>query len=232
MKRQGLNSEISYVRYGTRRVFRLRTRGITYALNQVAEVSQGRVSKAVYPHRLSQAPFAIQVDLKGHEEYRQFNNWLAEYARYALTITADSGSMPEMTVSVPKRNFSRRGIPQGPIEWGDHLGSMLWSPVITFETTYEPGDAATKKSGVSAGDASGAFDPESRYFYPTSVQLNGSEAPTGTYARVLGEKDLQALVSGGQFTSADGSWDKGSTIDEVYPAIGVEYKTNSQGTVE
>lgn len=197
MARKGLNGTLSYVASGKTRSFKVRVRGITYALNQIADQSQGRLNRVVYPRRLSQAPFSIQIDLNGHKEYRDFNNWMGGYSKYVLTTAYERSAVPQMSVSVPVRNFSRKGVLQGPIEWGDHLGSMLWSPTITFETTFEPGDSKPPRSQEDqyAATVASINDPTAEYYYPTGTQLSGSERPK-TYAKVLDLDDLKAKATG------------------------------------
>lgn len=197
MARQGLNSTLSYTRDGATRAFRLRCSGITYGIKQVSEQSQARTYRSVYPHRVSQTTFALQFDLKGHDEYRTFFNWLGSWAQYALTQAVEErAAFPSMSAVVPVRNFSRVGIPIGPFEWGDHVGSMLWRPKITFETAAEPGDESFRSARVDS-QFSEVFDPASRFFYPTGEQLYGGQTPPpGTYVQPLTGVQAQSLTDG------------------------------------
>ena len=204
-KRQGLNATLSYPRGNKRYAIRLRIDSISYSVKQIAEETQGRTYRTFYPHYRTQAPFAINALLNGHKEYRTMNNWFAEYALYALSVSYEDSIWPEMSVEIPTRNFVRSGIPVGTFEWGDKIGKALWTQTIQFETTKEPGDKKPKLSSFS-GDQAKVRDGSSAYYYPSSVQLNGSERPAGDYATVPSILDLptlQSLIIDGTMTAAE-----------------------------
>ena len=208
-KRQGLNATLSYQRGNKRYAIRLRIDSISYSVKQIAEETQGRMYRTFYPHYRTQAPFAINALLNGHEEYRTMNNWFAEYAKYALTVSYNDSVWPEMSVEIPTRNFVRSGIPVGTFEWGDKIGKALWTQTIQFETTKEPGDKKPKLSSFS-GDQAKVRDGSSAYYYPSGNQLNANDKPVGTYATVpknLSLQNLQSLVKDGtiKFKDADGN---------------------------
>ena len=179
--RKGLNCTLSYKKVdGVTRTYRVRTDSITFALAQVVDQSAGRTHRTLYPRRLTQTKFSLRVQLKGLAEYRSFENWMGTYAKYLLDTQYNSQSVLgiSMKVQVPDRNFYRYGIPEGPIEWGSEVGAMLWSPIISFETT------SGTKPKTSAVNYMPSGTP--KYFYPTGTQLSGQSAPpTGTYYTVL-----------------------------------------------
>ena len=198
-KRQGLNSTLSYKQGTKTYAIRLRVDSVTYSVRQIAAETQGRTYRTFYPHFRTQAPFAINALLNGHEEYRTMNNWFAEYASYALSVSYNDGLWPEMSVNVPSRNFVRSGIPVGTFEWGDRIGKALWSQTIQFETTKEAGDN-TFKTSTFDGTQAGVRDPSTLYYYPSATQLSGNAKPTGYYPTVPEKLDfpkLQALVQNG-----------------------------------
>lgn len=206
-KRQGLNATLSYKRNNKTYAIRLRIDSISYSVKQIAEETQGRMYRTFYPHYRTQAPFAINALLNGHEEYRTMNNWFAEYAKHALTVSYNDGVWPEMSVNIPVRNFVRAGIPVGTFEWGDKIGKALWTQTIQFETTREPGDKVPKTSSFTNEQAK-VRDASSAYYYPSGTQLNGTDKPSGDYATVpknLNLSTLQALVKDGtlKFKNAD-----------------------------
>lgn len=179
----GLNCTLSYKKDGKTKAYRLRATTLVHGLAQIASESHAPTTRAYYPHRRSQAQFMVTFVLMGrrqqkdHSEKERFNAWLKDYMDYLLEAddTADILHFPIMNVSIPTRKFLRHGIPIGPINYGEHVGSMLWMQTITFETTYEPLDTNFKTS---------AFDPQgtdkdrnARFFYPNSKLLSGTQKP-------------------------------------------------------
>jgi hypothetical protein len=209
MARKGLNTTLSYARGNTTSAIRLRTNIITYDVRQVAAESQGRTYRTFYPHRRTQAQFAIGILLKGYDEYETMNNWFGSYAKYALSKSYENAEWPRMNVAVPSRNFSRVGIPLGVFEWGDHVGSMMWTPLLVFETTKEPGDSAVNFSQFN--DATSKLrEPESAYYYPNGNQLNNNDAPIGDYVKAppaFNVQTLQAVVNGSMTQSSADSFE-------------------------
>lgn len=215
----GVNLTLAYVLNGRTLAYRLRCSAISHGVQMIGDESAARTHRAFYPHRPTPARFALTVDLLGrkrtlgdgrpgplgseHTEYERFNVWMANYMRLMLAEDefAPTTTFPEMIVTCPVRNFYRWGIPLGPIEFGDHVGSMLWRQTITFETTREPND---KPVGRSRFDANGTQkDYNAKHFYPTGGQLSGDQAPS-MYDPVIRTTDdplptvdaVQAAVSG------------------------------------
>jgi hypothetical protein len=175
---------MSYTKDGTTRAYRVRAISFAHGLVQVADESHARTMRAYYPHRRSQAQFQVTLLLMGrrqihdHSEYERFNVWLKGYMDFLLDQDdqAEVALFPRLTVSIPTRGFSRVGIPLGPLQWGEHVGSMLWTQTINFETTREPTDKDVPRSNF---DNNGTDkDRNSRFFYPGSkTTLNGNQRP-------------------------------------------------------
>jgi hypothetical protein len=195
---QGNNCTLSYIRGSVRYSFRLRCIGISHGFTVLGDQSQARTHRAFYPRMVVPSQFSMTFALKarpnliGHKtvvvkgkrvanvgEYEHFNAWMFDYMQFMLLENADEAATPTklatMVVSCPARNFYREGVPLGPIEFGDHVGSMLWRQSITFETTKEPLDTDPNTSKFAPGFT--AADKNAGYFYPKSHQLNGSDAP-------------------------------------------------------
>lgn len=182
MPRRGLNATLSYQRGGSARVYRVRVDAIVHGTQMIAEESQARLRRAYYPHRVSTQQFGIRVILIGYKERKSFSNWLAAYASYALDPDVGGINYPTMSVIVPSREFSHRGIPLTGFEWGDKVGSMVFQPMVMFEAAYEPWDKA-KPSVTRVENTWKAFaaDDTVKYFYPFGTQLSGQDAPDGNY---------------------------------------------------
>lgn len=176
--RQGLNATLSYKRGSTTRAYRLRVNGIVHGPEMVADESQARLRRAYYPHRVTTQQFGLVLQLIGWDERRSFTNWMASYASYALDPDLGTSDYPTMSVTVPSYEFVHRGVPLSGYEWGDHVGSMVFTPTVMFVPAYEPWDKS-KPSVTRVDNVWRAFtkDEAIKYFYPFGTQLSGDEAP-------------------------------------------------------
>jgi hypothetical protein len=189
MARRGLNATLSYPQDGKIRAYRVRCINVTHGFQLVATESAGRTERALYPMKQVPTPFSITVALIGYREHTHFSNWLSTYAMFALNPDR-GGSYPEMSVSVPSRNFSRRGVPKTGMEYGDHVGAILWNRVVTFETTAEPWDSGKPKYSRYEDPENAQAYRENRYFYPAGIQLSGNQTPAdGTYVPIVNPGD-------------------------------------------
>lgn len=187
MARQGLNATLSYLRGGTTSAYRVRCSGIQHGTQMIAEESKSRLRRAYYPHRVSTQQFVITVDLMGYAERKSLSSWLAGYTSYALDPDISSGTdYPTMFVSVPSYEFTHRGVPLSGYEWGDHVGSMIFTVPIVFEAAYEPW-AKTPPAVTRVENSWYAFskDEAIKYFYPFGTQLSGEQAPSGGYDKPI-----------------------------------------------
>jgi len=183
--RRGLNATLSYPRDGKTHVYRVRCTTISHGLQLVSTESQSRTERALYPMKQVPTQFSITVALKGYPEHRHFSDWLATYAMFALNPDR-GGKYPQMTVSVPSRNFQRAGVPLSGAEWGDKVGRILWNRVVTFETSGEPWDSRKPRYSRYEDPENAQAYRENRYFYPAGVQLTGDQVPAdGTYVDIV-----------------------------------------------
>lgn len=181
--RRGLNCTLSYP--GTRSGkavnvgYRLRCNAVMYGFTQISDESQGRTTRAFYPRRTAPTQFAIAVDLIGQAERNSLNSYLMAYADYILDPGISAQRTPQMTVTVPSRNFQRIGTPIGGVTYGTQIGAITYPTTITFEISGEPIDW-NDTFAISSIQADLAFfkTPDSNYFYPTGTQLKGGDAPT------------------------------------------------------
>jgi hypothetical protein len=163
----------------TRKAYKVRANVLTHGMQVIFDESQARVRKAFYPHRLSSAQFMVQVQVVGEAEYTSLVNWLTGYADYILDPDLRAGAFPSMSVSLPSRNFARKGVPISGYEWVDVVGKMLWEIPLVFETAGEPGE---KTPALSRVTGYALYAEDTRYFYPTGIQMSGQEVPDGTYS--------------------------------------------------
>lgn len=202
MVRRGLNCTFSYPGKGGAQVYRVRCSGLSHGFGMIATESAARTTRAFYPHQNAPTQFGIRVDLIGHAERDSFNNYLMAYAEYILDPGLTGTRTPQMTVSVPSRNFKRVGVPNTGVEFGVATGDFLFQPTVVFETSGEPYDWSDRFY-ISKVYASHAYtrSPESQFFYPTGLQLNGNEAPVSMRQgdrgrRTTGVQAVQGAING------------------------------------
>jgi hypothetical protein len=194
--RQGLNCTLTFSRNGNTYGYRLRALGVSHGFSMLAEESQARTRKAYYPHRLAPNPFGLLVATKGAAEYNHLNSWLATYAAWildpGLTTTADIF----MAVSVPSRNFTRKGIVTQGIEFGDHVGSMLFQQMLMFVSLQDPADPDAYSPSKFTLNVSADVAKDVQYFYPSGTQLSGEDTPpSGSYTTVQYASDTSPVTA-------------------------------------
>jgi hypothetical protein len=182
--RAGLNCTLSYT--DSRRinhVYRIRAGNISHGVQMISSESAARTQRAYYPHRSALQQFTIQALLKNWDERRDFVNWLASYAGYALDPDTTQQYFPWMSVSVPARGFLQVGVPLEGYEWGAHTGMMMFTPDIVFESARSPGQQALPPvSSVINKWSAFSSDTAIQYFYPFGIQLAGNQQ--GSYAKI------------------------------------------------
>lgn len=200
MGRPGINGTLSYVIDNNQSSFQVRVGQIQHGVQMVADESTSRTRRAYYPHRLSATQFSIQVILSSYSERTLFSNYLNDYSKRALDPNL-AGQFPQMQVQVPVRKFVRWGVPLNGIEWGEHIGAVIWTPTVTFETTidWSIGDNnAPKVSSFALSTLASDQSPELKYFYPQGIQLSGNDVPAaGAYTVPVGPGDIASIISGG-----------------------------------
>lgn len=209
MPRRGLNTVLTYSYGGKTYRFDLRAQEIAFGSRMVADESQARSRRAYYPHQVSSMPFSIVPIIKGYVERVQFSNFLSDYVQRVQDPSLPVSKFPTMKVVSSARNFIRWGVPVTGIEWGDHVGSMVWTPRVIFETHVDqslgdtPGGyqwASYFKLDSSAVERS----PQIKYFYPSGVQLSGSEVPDAeSFDKVTTIQGIQDIINGGTSGGSD-----------------------------
>lgn len=190
--RKGLNCTLSF-NNGTDRQgrntyssFRVRADVLGHGMTMVSDSSSARNARAYYPHRPTPSRFYIRVLLRGYNERKAFADWMQGYANYVMNPGLAAGDkFPDMRVLLPARGFDREGVPLSGFEWGDSVGTIVWSPVITFECTREPQDP----DSIASSRFENASDPDMKYFWPMGTQLGGNAVPSGNYQTIDPGKD-------------------------------------------
>jgi hypothetical protein len=197
----GANARLSYQQGGTH-IAEMRCRHLADAYGVVAEESHARSKRAFYPHRRVPGSFMMALEFKGWREFNRGMGWFRDYTSALLGWNDPS----PMTVRLDARSFLRLAVPTTGIQYGDHTGSMLFSPTITFVSVMDPRDPGTgivKKNDVSQADlpngqvSSQWFYPDSQLERPGALQqyLYDQSRDTTSSARAL---YVQNMVTGGR----------------------------------
>lgn len=209
MTRRGINTNLSYRYDGKTYTFSIRAQSIAYGSAMIAEESQARTRRAYYPHEVSSVPFLVVPIIVGYKERVRFSNYLNDYVSRIEDPSISVNAFPTIRVSCPTRNFLRWGVPISGIEWGNHVGSMLWTPQVVFETHVDQslGDTpGTNRSGSRfvLDKASLDASPQIKYFYPAGVQLSGNQVPDAeSFDKVVSIQDIQSIINGGTKGGSD-----------------------------
>lgn len=174
------NCTMQYTSGADARTLLARCDQVGHSLAVIATESQARTTRGFYPMQRAVGPFTVRLELKGNREFEACMAFLEGYAR---SLMSAANAMPLMWVSVPSRSFSRLGVPVGGVTHGDHVGSNVFKPVISFESVTDPlapGDILTGYTGgtawISEFDPNGQGDDASRFFYPASAASNDPNA--------------------------------------------------------
>jgi hypothetical protein len=189
--RKGLNCTLTFPNgkdprgNPTYSAFRVRADVLGHGMTMVADSSSARNARAYYPHRATPSRFYLRVLLKGYSERKAFADWMQGYADFVMNPGLAAGdSFPDMRVLLPARNFDREGVPLSGFEWGDTIGAIVWTPVITFECTREPQSIDKQADNWAPSKFVNANDPDMKYFWPMGTQLGGNAVPSGNYQTV------------------------------------------------
>jgi hypothetical protein len=115
--------------------------------------------------------------LVGQPERQAFTQFLGSFA--ATMLDPGLATAPVMSVDVPVRGFSRKGIPLSGFEWGAQVGQVVFRPQVTFETSWNPVDGPSSPTASGIPSVAAVGDPNVQYFFPFGTQLSGDQAPSG-----------------------------------------------------
>lgn len=183
------NCTLSYTTSNGYYSFGTKVRGIAQGWTVLATESHARLHRAMYPMQKTQGPFALTMDLNGYTEFQLLMQWLMGYVGALLGTASNPGGISQtsaMTVLCAQPsglgNFFQIGVPFTGMSDGDHVGSMVFNPVVVFMPVLDPGSPtiynnATGAAGISWEDFTNTDNGDaSQFYYPRST---GSSDPTG-----------------------------------------------------
>lgn len=168
------NASLAYTTANQAYYFNTRCRTVGFGYDVIADESHARNNRAFYPKQRALTPFYLTLELKGYVDYKNFMDFMRSYMK-AFTVA----NTHSMAVSIPKYNFSRFGIPIDGVTDGDHVGSMVFAPTITFQAIYDPLDTEIFSTTADASQFSAngsTADSAATFFYPSSANVNDPNA--------------------------------------------------------
>jgi hypothetical protein len=156
-----------------------RVRKLSHRWEAIYTESHAREYRAMYPHQRAVGQFALTFECNGYREYELLMNFFRSYvATIGEQFDNQISTRPTMHVATAVRNFSRSAIPISGMNLGDHVGSMVFTPTVVFESAHDPLDptiltgnqASTTDLAGTETDAKNFFYPFSRASYDTSVK--------------------------------------------------------------
>jgi hypothetical protein len=172
-----VNCFFSWSRAGAAQVLRSRCSSIGSGFDVIAEESHARQTRAFYPRQVAEKKFALTLQLNGYQQFKTAMDYFRNYVR-SFMVAANNA----MYVVVPSRQFVRLGVPISGITDEDHVGSNMFSPMIVFESVYDPADPDLVSKSSNTGQYSwfdrstAEGDPAAKFFYPASASTNDPNA--------------------------------------------------------
>lgn len=147
-----------------------RVRRFAHRWEAIFTESHAREYRAMYPHQRAVGKFALTFECNG---YREFERLMTFFRSYVAVIGQQFDDRPvgrpTMQVIMAVRGFSRAAVPITGMQLGDHVGSMVFTPTVVFESAHDPQDP-TILTGAQASTFENAGEADVRnFFYPASA---------------------------------------------------------------
>lgn len=128
-------------------------------------------AKTFYPQRVSEAPFVLTVEHLSRKERDGFNHWMRQYMERVSSNLISSGYL---SVSVPARNFYRKGVLERELNHGDSIDQRgkAYVTTLTFTAATDPG------SRIDFSRVVHSEDWEILSHYPSGLQAGWSAEET------------------------------------------------------
>ncbi len=159
----GENAILYVPDYGARKVV---VTHLEYGVHIISDGAEARSNRTLYTRQKSGSSFLIHLDHSTQEDRQAMFDWMASYLRLL-----SRGKAKVMRVIIPSQNFSRLGVPESPIAFGDRPSDVKWVAVIDFSgfsdavTKTQAGVTSNFKAGSSNKPDNGFID--AKWFYPS-----------------------------------------------------------------
>lgn len=180
----GCNCLITIPRYGK---YAIRVLDVGYDIAIQASEESSANAKAYYPLNVLSSDFGMTAIFPSYSSRAKFTTWMRTYMDLLSSDKAVSGFV---VVSVPAREFVRKAVFQGTIEYGQAITDVAYRLALNFVGASNPIDPNKASQVVGVKNSQGyayvgsTFEKlpanEIDYFYPTGIQLKGAESLEGT----------------------------------------------------
>jgi len=203
----GGNARLSYNLKGSH-IAMLRCKQLTINYGVDGQESHAKRYRAFYPYQRVQGTFSMTFDFIHWAEFNKCMKWFQTYIEAVIGQHDPS----YMQVQLDSRKFLRLAYPTTGIAFGDHVGSTVFSPTITFVSVADPRDAKSGIKTLNKSVSSVALPPgnqvSTNWFYPTSKLNNPGQLQSYIYDQAVltildALADLQDTIDG--ITGDDGS---------------------------
>lgn len=175
----------------------VRCRGLSHGTGIIAEESHARMRRAFYPRARVLGQFALTLELT-YAQKNEFVKFMWEYMHFYTRIGGAAAeepflhslsvevTTPETTNGKHKLTFMRHGVPISGVEEGDHVGSTVFTPTITFESYSDPQDPVSLTEGgwsESKMPTPEEDDEALHFFYPFADLVNDPHSAGKVYDR-------------------------------------------------
>ncbi len=167
----GYNGLITTDTAGT---YKVRVEEISQPATIISKEGKGRSRRVYYPIVTSTSSFDLSIVFPSWAAREKFNIWMSRFMEKTVN---GRGFKAAVQVDVPSRDFSRTGIPTGPLSYGEGLTDVAYPLTVEFTGASDPLEISLEEKRARS-----YFVPPkkgrstSTYFYPAGRQLSGAGA--------------------------------------------------------
>lgn len=183
-----MNCTLTPVNYPSRKV---RAVAVYQNVGFVASEDASAKRKAFYAERATSGSFDTQFVFVSWTELNSFLNWLRGYLERVTNPHA--ANVGPVTVTLPSRKMIKIGVPNGGLVYDDAVGSLQYSLHMKWLGTSDPVGDIGRTDGIVSFFKASTNNPESRWFYPPSIPLDGSKAYNSSDPGEVGDSDRDYL---------------------------------------
>lgn len=166
-----MNCILKPINYSDRHV---RATAVYMGVSFIASEDESRVRRAFYPVRATSGSFGSQFAFKSWAELNSFVAWLRGYLdRIANPHSVNVGPI---SFILPSRNLVKVGVPKGGVIYEDRFDSLTYYVNLQWLGTSDPIGDIGKTDGLASFFTKSPNNPQSKWFYPTTIPLDGSDA--------------------------------------------------------
>lgn len=157
--------------------------GLGHGFKVISSESETRRFRTYYPYKRTSGTWWVDIVFASHGEYQAFMVWFVMVCN--MMSDPHKTTVAPMTVSVPSRQFLKRGYPVTAATFGDRFGQVVYTARLGFSSANDP------LSPVKASEFTGAYyDAAAQFFYPGGVQSSSAPPPSPWLGVIASEQDV------------------------------------------